>query len=78
VVLRARGGGRQVSHDVYLSGCGPLSHRSFFGQAQERRRTAKNTAGWLSVTEPCVLLLAYSLRRNWANNTGGHKIKHGY
>jgi hypothetical protein len=46
--LRARGGGRQVSHDVLLSGCGPLSHRSVFGQAQERIRTAKNTAGCVS------------------------------
>ena len=31
----------------------------------------------LSVTEPCVLLSAYSLRRNWANKTGGAKSNMG-
>jgi len=31
----------------------------------------------LSVSEPCVLLLAYSLRRNLANNIGGAKSNMG-
>jgi hypothetical protein len=51
--LRARGGGRQVSHIVLLSGCGPLSHRSLVGQAQERTRTAKNITGSQSVNPVC-------------------------